>query len=317
MRKRTLLLILCLCLVAIITTACGGGKTAIPSENSAFYYLLAQQNANNNQPPAPEPTPDPEAEKYPLELSQTEFTLNVGATDNITVMLNGEEITETVTYTVDQKAIARVEQGVITGLSVGVATVTVHSDNAEEDKTFTVNVTLPTLELSKSELSIIVGGSEDITVSLEGKTVTEGLKYDVQDEEIAKVENGKVTALAKGSTTVIYNTAFNDTEKDKIQATKLSDVDDTVTYNVFLLSYDEANNTEYFANTGARQCLTTAYAKKNGVVVADNDYCIWWLRSLFPNFSRYVYYVLSDGYFTYGILYRNYYVVRPALWINF
>ena len=62
--------------------------------------------------------------------------------------------------------------------------------------------TLPTLEVSKSELSLIVGSSEDITVTLEGKTVTEGLKYDVKEPEVAKVENGKVTALAKGSTTV-------------------------------------------------------------------------------------------------------------------
>ena len=201
-KKKFAFLAICLFFIAIITSACGGGKTTPPDNSAYYYYLLAQQNANNNEQ---EQQNEAISVKYPLELSQTDFTLNVGATDNITVTLNGEDITETATYTVDQEAIVTVEQGLITGLSVGVATVTVHSDNAEADKTFTVNVinpTLPTLEVSKSELSLAVGCSEDITVTLEGKVVTEDVKYDVEEPEVAKVEKDTVTALSKGTTRV-------------------------------------------------------------------------------------------------------------------
>ena len=123
--KNFLLLFLCILFFAIFTTACGGGKATSPS-----YPFI----------PVPTPTPSPTPEKYPLELSQTEFTLNVGETDNITVTLNGKDITETATYTVDEEVIASVEQGLITGLSAGFATVLVHAENAIEDKTFTVNV---------------------------------------------------------------------------------------------------------------------------------------------------------------------------------
>ena len=113
-----------------------------------------------------------------------------------------------------------------------------------------------------------------------------------------------------------YNTAFDDTEKGKINPTKLSDVDSTgATYNVFLLSEAEANNTEYFADDTARQCLATAYAVKNGAYV-DEDNGYWWLSSPYPSHSYDVYYVLSDGSVGYGNVGIGIGLVRPALWIN-
>ncbi len=142
--KKILLLFLCILVIGIFTTACGGGGKSTPPN----YPFIPTPN--------PTPTPTPSPEKYPLEISQTEFTINVGETDNITVTLNGEDITQTATYTVDEEAIASVEQGLITGLSAGFTTVIVHAENAIEDKTFTVNVidpNLPTLEVTPSEVT--------------------------------------------------------------------------------------------------------------------------------------------------------------------
>lgn len=176
--KKFLCLILCLFILGIFPTACGGGRPLPP--NNPIIPII---------PPIPE--------KYPLELSQTEFTLNVGETDNITVTLNGEDITQTATYTVDEKAIARVEQGLITGLSAGFAIVTVHAENAEEDKTFTVNVidpSLPTLEVTPSEVNLGVIDETTVTVTLEGKDVTKEATYKSNDKSIATAEKGKVTA---------------------------------------------------------------------------------------------------------------------------
>ena len=191
--KKFLLLFLCILVIGIFTTACGGGGKSTPPN----YPFIPTPN------PTPNPTPTPE--KYPLELSQTQFTLNVGATGNITVTLNGEDITETVTYTVDQKAIATVEKGLITGLSVGIAKVTVHADEAESDKTFTVNViapSLPTLELSQTQFDLAIGETENVTVTLEGKDVTEDVKYNIDQEAIATVKKGLITGLSLGQTDV-------------------------------------------------------------------------------------------------------------------
>ena len=194
-KKHFVLLAICLFFIAIITSACGGGgKTTPPS-----YPFIPVPTPTPTVSPTPEPTPTPTPtpEKFPLELSQTEFTLNVGATDNITVTLNGEDITQTATYTVDQEAIANVEGGVITGISAGIATVTVSAENAEEEKTFTVNVIdpiLPTLEVNSTELNLGIEEEATVTVKLEGEDVTEQVEYKSDKELIATAEKGTVKA---------------------------------------------------------------------------------------------------------------------------
>ena len=211
MTKKFLLLTLCLFILGIFISACGGGgKTTPPS-----YPFIPVPTPTSTVSPTPtptvsptptptvsptiEPTPEqtPTPAKYPIELSQTEFAVNVGETDNINVTLNGEDITQTATYTVDQEAIASVEGGLITGISVGIATVTVNAENAESENTFTVNVidpTLPTLEVSPTELNLGIEEESTVTVTLNGKDVTDQVNYTSDKELIATAEKGLVKA---------------------------------------------------------------------------------------------------------------------------
>lgn len=185
--KKLLLFILCIFIISTLVTACGGGKPTPP--NTPFF-----------------PTPRPNPANYELELSQTEFTINIGETDNITVTLNGEDITQLATYTVDQEAIARVEGGLITGVSVGVAIVTVNAENAESEKTFTVNVidpNLPTLEVSPTEVNLNIDEEATVTVKLNGEDVTNQVNYKSDEESIANAEKGLVKAGLKEGTTKI------------------------------------------------------------------------------------------------------------------
>ena len=183
------LLTVCLIFLAVIITACGGGGKSNPP-NYPFIPL--------------EPEPEPVPVVQNLELSQKIFNLNIGDTDNIIVTLNGEDVTQQVTYTPDDEAIARVENGTITALSQGTTTVTVSHEGAE-DNTFTVNVidpTLPTLEVSQDTFALKVGQTDNVTVTLEGEDVTQQVTYTPDDEAIARVESGTITALSQGSTTV-------------------------------------------------------------------------------------------------------------------
>ena len=180
------LLTVCLIFLAVIITACGGGGKSNPPS----YPFI---------PPVP---PEPVVQN--LELSQKIFNLNIGDTDNIIVTLNGEDVTQQVTYTPDDEAIARVENGTITALSQGTTTVTVSYEGAE-DNTFTVNVidpTIPTLEVSQDTFALKVGLTDNVTVTLEGEDVTQQVTYTPDDEAIARVESGTITALSQGSTTV-------------------------------------------------------------------------------------------------------------------
>ena len=110
-----------------------------------------------------------------------------------------------------------------------------------------------------------------------------------------------------------YNKAFSEDDKKFINLSNLSDVG--TGDNVFLLSKEEAK--KYFANDTARQCKATDYAVKNGALVANNGYSVWWIRSLRPHSIHYVYFFDVGGELSsYYSVYIRYVVARPALWIN-
>ena len=132
-----------------------------------------------------------------------------------------------------------------------------------------------------------------------------------------------------------YNAAFDDTEKSIIAETTLKNAgngnynvpggNDTVD-KVFLLSFDDAVNTEYgFSGVfnqadEARCCPTTEYAKEQGCTYRDDpggSYCWWWLRTPGAVNNRAVY-VNFGGYVDYGGNYANntFSGVRPAVWIE-
>ena len=84
--------------------------------------------------------------------------------------------------------------------------------------------------------------------------------------------------------------------------------------NVFLLSDEEAE--KYFANSDARKCNLTSYAKAQGAFEYEG-YCYWWLRSPYPYNSDFVFSVNYYGEvnFYYDVC-DNIGSVRPALWID-
>ena len=176
--------------IGIFLSACGGGKSTPPT-----YPII---------PIIPTPTPvAPE-----IQLSNTLFEINIGDTDNITVTLDGENVTEEAIYTPDDENIATVEKGLITAHNQGTTIVNVHVEGAKEDKTFIVNVIdpeLPTLKLSQNVFVLKVGQTDNITVTLEDKDVTEDVNYRPANEAIATVEKGIITALSKGATDVIVS----------------------------------------------------------------------------------------------------------------
>ncbi|MBQ7546230.1 MAG: hypothetical protein IJT41_04610 [Clostridia bacterium] len=87
-----------------------------------------------------------------------------------------------------------------------------------------------------------------------------------------------------------YYTAFNSTQRNKIKSTTVSN--DRISYNdyhyneasttdpIFMLSYDEAQNSSYgLTNNDARKTKGTDYAKCQGLNVDNSDFSRWWLRS--------------------------------------
>ena len=121
-----------------------------------------------------------------------------------------------------------------------------------------------------------------------------------------------------------YTTAFNDIEQSKIANTLVrtknnpeygtaggNDTEDKV----FLLSIEEAES--FFINDGERKAKTTKYAEKAGVLMDDERYAWWWLRS--PGYDGSNAAVVNNNGWVYRvgiIVIHDDDGVRPALWLN-
>ena len=126
------------------------------------------------------------------------------------------------------------------------------------------------------------------------------------------------------------DTAFSDKERGVIANTNVVNKDNLeygteggnqTTDKIFLLSIDEANNSNYFADDNSRKGTNTAYVAGggkiggyvNGVGVANH----WWLRS--PGYSAYYAAQVNNngGVWTYGEqVHYKYTAVRPAFNLN-
>ena len=102
-------------------------------------------------------------------------------------------------YASDNLAVATVsEQGVVKTVGKGTAVITVTLDNGKA-LTLRLTVSYPTASLSRTSITLNVGGSRTLSVrNLRGRTVS----WSSSDNNIATVQNGKVTAARPGSCTI-------------------------------------------------------------------------------------------------------------------
>ena len=82
-----------------------------------------------------------------------------------------------------------------------------------------------------------------------------------------------------------------------------------------MLSKDEAENKDYFADDNARKCKPTDFALKNGAFRDDNGFGYWWLRSAYEKPTEVGSVSIDGGIDGLGVMDYNG-LVRPALWIN-
>ena len=81
-----------------------------------------------------------------------------------------------------------------------------------------------------------------------------------------------------------YTTAFNKSEKVKIQTSLIKNEYNDTEDKVFLLSEKEAET--LFSNDDERIAKATGYAEKSGVYVNEKKESVWWLRSMGYSSSR-------------------------------
>ena len=165
----------------------------------------------------------------------------------------------------------------------------------------------------------IVMKNEGNQVLLLSKYVLDAKPY---NEEFEKV-TWETSDIRKWLNNEFYTTAFNKTEKAKIQASLIKNEDNSeygtsgendTEDKVFLLSEKEAET--LFSNEEERIAKATEYAEKSGVYDEEKG-AWWWLRSPGYN-SKYAAVVYNDGWVlgSGDSVYDNDDGVRPALYLN-
>lgn len=150
-----------------------------------------------------------------VTLNKNNTTIYTGRTETLTATIQPADATnKAVTWTSDNTGVATINNGVVTGVSVGTATITVKTTDGGFTATCTVTVeeapiVHPTgVSVSKTSINLQVGGSETLTATVtpadaNNKNVT----WSTSDATVAAVDkNGKVTGIKAGNATITATT---------------------------------------------------------------------------------------------------------------
>ena len=148
-----------------------------------------------------------------VTLNKTSTSIGVGGTETLTATVAPAEATnKTVSWSSSDVSVATVSNGVVTGVSAGVSTITATTEDGSFTATCTVTVTAPIavtgVTLNKPSTTIIVGNTETLTATVvPAEATNKTVSWTSSDESVATVSDGVVTAVAVGSATITVTTA--------------------------------------------------------------------------------------------------------------
>lgn len=154
-----------------------------------------------------------------VSLNKNATTIAIGASETLTATITPANAdNQAVTWSSDNTAIASVDQnGKVTGVSAGTATITVTTQDGNKTATCTVTVPDPSADpvavtgvsLNKTSTSLTVGATETLTATVAPANATnQAVTWSSNNTAVASVDqNGKVTAVAAGTATITVTTA--------------------------------------------------------------------------------------------------------------
>ena len=211
-------------------------------------------------------------------VSAEDITLNVGATATINATTTPEGLT--IDYVVDNSGVVTVENGVVTAVKAGTATITL---NVGDDEVYAKNSTTITVTVNKIDTSIDVENkSLEIYVDYEGRIVATlnpdggDVNFTSSDESIITVYNfGEFKANAEGTATITVSFAGDDkynAAEDVTVTVKVSKIDTSIEFNYDPINLTVNNETIVIATLKPAEAGNVTYASSNtSVVTVDSE----------------------------------------------
>lgn len=155
--------------------------------------------------------------EHTLELSTDKEYLSVKDKEEakLSVLFDGEETTEDITYESSNEDVATVKNGVVKAVGVGTAKITAKCKDAEDTVEVNGIVPIKTMKFTSTSSSIKVGNDLQLKLQVTPSDASiDTLIYSSSDDETAAVnKNGIVTGKQKGKVTITVHDTYTDTEK--------------------------------------------------------------------------------------------------------
>ena len=150
-----------------------------------------------------------------VSLSKSETALTVGASETLTATVSPENANnKNVSWKSDDTAVATVDQnGKVTAVGAGTATITATTEDGKYTATCTVKVSPAPVAangvtLTPDKTTLNVGEKQTLTATvLPADATNKNVTWVSSDTSVATVENGVVTAVGKGTATITVTTA--------------------------------------------------------------------------------------------------------------
>ena len=210
-------------------------------------------------------------------VTADDITLDVGANATINATTDPEGLT--IGYVVDDSGVVTVENGVVTAVKAGTATITL---NVGDDEVYAKNSTTITVTVNKIDTSIDVENkSLEIYVDDEGRIVATlnpdggDVNFTSSDESIITVDNfGEFKANAEGTATITVSFAGDDkynAAEDVIVTVKVSKIDTSIEFNYDPINLPVFNETLVIATLNPPEAGNVTYNSSNPSVVTVDD----------------------------------------------
>ena len=135
-----------------------------------------------------------------VTLDKTSLSLAIGESATLTATVKPDDATDkTVAWSSSDESVAKVDNGKVTAVKSGKATVTAKCGVKTAECAVTVTVPVSSITLDKTTLSLVIGESFSLTATVKPDDATDKtVTWSSSDESVARVDNGKVTAVNAG-----------------------------------------------------------------------------------------------------------------------
>ena len=218
-----------------------------------------------------------------IALSETTKTLDLNGTKEFTltstITPSNANANTSITWTSSNPSVATVTQnGKVTALKVGTTTITVKTANG---KTATCNVTVvntvkedivpESIALSETSKTLDLNGTKEITLTASitpsNANKDNTLTWSSSNQDVATVtQDGKVTALKEGTTTITVKTANGKTATCTITVTK------TIVKNIVDVKYSTKQSTD--GNVTVTIISNTKLKPKDGWNLSNDEFSL-------------------------------------------